>query len=51
MRTYTILATLTDGMRYQVACNVPDDRLEIVLNRLKRKHVYRYARFDFYTEE
>lgn len=47
---YTILATLPDGSRYQVACNVLDENLEIVLNKLKRSHVYRYARFDFYLE-
>lgn len=47
---YTILATLPDGSRYQVACNVLDENLESVLNKLKRSYIYRYARFDFYLE-
>lgn len=48
---YTILATLPDGSRYQVACDVLDEDVDSVLDKLKRTHVYRYARFDFYRQE
>lgn len=48
---YTIVAIMLDNSRYQVAVDVPDENVEQVLDVLKRKHIYRYARFEIFTEE
>jgi len=50
MNDYTIVAILPDNERYQVAVDVPDDKLEETLKKLSKKHIYRYARFEFFTE-
>ena len=51
MTLYTIVAILPDNTRYQVAVDVSDEQVEKVLDVLKTKHVYRYARFEIFTEE
>jgi hypothetical protein len=51
MDGYTIVAIFKDGSRYEVARYIPDDELDIVLDKLRRKHLYRYARFEFFTED
>lgn len=48
---YTIVAIMLDNSRYQVAVDVPDENVEQVLDVLKRKHIYRYARFEIFTED
>lgn len=48
---YTIVAIFKDNTRYQVAVDVPEEILEEKLEKLRRKHVYRYARFEFFTIE
>jgi len=42
---------MLDNSRYQVAVDVPDEKVEQVLDVLKRKHIYRYARFEIFTED
>lgn len=48
---YTIVAIFPDNDRYQVAVDVPDEMLDGVLQKLSKSHVYRYARFEFFTED
>lgn len=50
MNNYTIIAILPDNEHYQVAVDVPDEKLEDTLQSLSKKHIYRYARFEFFTE-
>lgn len=48
---YTIVAVFKDGTIYQVGVDIPENEIEVTLERLRRKHQYRYARFEFFTED
>jgi hypothetical protein len=48
---YTIVAMFKDGTRYEAARYVTETELDDTLNKLRRKHEYRYARFEYFTED
>jgi hypothetical protein len=48
---YTVVALFKDGTRYEAARYVSESEIENTLNKLRRKHEYRYARFEFFSEE
>jgi hypothetical protein len=47
---YTVVALFKDGTRYEAARYVSESEIENTLNKLRRKHEYRYARFEYFTE-
>jgi hypothetical protein len=51
MTGYTIVAMFKDGTRQEVARYIEESELDKVLNKLRRRHEYRYARFEYFTED
>lgn len=48
---YTIIALFKDGTRYEVARYLLDSEVIQFLDKIKKTHIYRYARFEIITED